>query len=388
MRKHNTILALSAFTLALFMVGGASHDDTATGAAIHDGTNVSGIGAQDAIAKKPERKPFRFTVSTDIETAGKDVVIPINVEAMSDSVSIKYDLDCDGDGKYESKNLKKNSKCVFKKNSGNHTISIRGDIAGIELCDCRMACFCEDNCNFDSQKAILSVDDWGDIEWRTMTAFAQSCQNLRSIPSDAPNLSKVTEMDSMFAFASSFNQPLEHWDVSHVTSMQQMFLGAKSFNQPLEKWNVSNVEGMSEMFDGAASFNQPLGKWDVSKVEEMNGMFQNAVSFNQPLASWNVANVSEFARMFNRAKSFNQPLEKWNVSSAENMEWMFHEATSFDQPLDKWNVATVGNMRAMFKDAAAFSHYPAGWVVPQNSAEMFDGTKVAETAKSKPLARR
>ena len=46
----------------------------------------------------------------------------------------------------------------------------------------------------------------------------------------------------MFNGATSFNQPLNDWDVSnddwdvsnvsHVTTMDDMFLGATSFNQP------------------------------------------------------------------------------------------------------------------------------------------------------------
>ena len=41
--------------------------------------------------------------------------------------------------------------------------------------------------------------------------------------------------------------------------MYRMFENATSFNQPLNKWNVSNdVTYMRRMFDGADSFNQPL----------------------------------------------------------------------------------------------------------------------------------
>ena len=34
-----------------------------------------------------------------------------------------------------------------------------------------------------------------------------------------------------------------------------MFAYAQSFNQPLNNWNVSNVKYMTEMFDSALSFN-------------------------------------------------------------------------------------------------------------------------------------
>ena len=40
--------------------------------------------------------------------------------------------------------------------------------------------------------------------------------------------------------------------------MLWMFWNASSFNQPLNDWNVSNVRRMDAMFENASSFNQPL----------------------------------------------------------------------------------------------------------------------------------
>ena len=51
---------------------------------------------------------------------------------------------------------------------------------------------------------------------------------------------------------------ISNWDTSSVTNMNHMFHYAESFNQPLNKWNVSNVVDMGYMFRDANSFNQPL----------------------------------------------------------------------------------------------------------------------------------
>ena len=115
-------------------------------------------------------------------------------------------------------------------------------------------------------------------------------------------LSNVVDMEGMFKF-SSFNQPLDKWNVSNVKDMSMMFDNAKSFNQPLNNWNVSNVTSISTMFRYASSFNQPLDNWDVSNVEYMNSLFYEAESFNQNLESWNVSKVepNRMRDMFNNS---------------------------------------------------------------------------------------
>ena len=45
-------------------------------------------------------------------------------------------------------------------------------------------------------------------------------------------------MDSMFAWAYSFNQPIERWNVSKVKDMTCMFYGATSFRQPVTAWKL------------------------------------------------------------------------------------------------------------------------------------------------------
>ena len=74
----------------------------------------------------------------------------------------------------------------------------------------------------------------------------------------------------MFDGATSFNQPLNNWNVSNVTSMEAMFKNAESFNQPLNNWNVSNVTNMEDMFYDAISFDLPLhapSSWDSSDTD-------------------------------------------------------------------------------------------------------------------------
>ncbi len=213
-----------------------------------------------------------------------------------------------------------------------------------------------------SSASLLEVVQFGTVAWESMSAMFYKCNNMIfAADIDTPNLTKVTDMSSMFCFCGSFNQPLEKWDVSKVTDMFAMFYGCTAFNQPLEKWDVSKVTSMRGMFAGCSSFNQPLEKWDVSQVTSMSEMFYGCSAFNQPLEKWDVSQVTGMNLMFCGCSAFNQPLEKWNVSQVTGMNLMFNGCTAFNQPLEKWDVSNVTKMEDMFKGCSAFNQPLGAW---------------------------
>ena len=59
-------------------------------------------------------------------------------------------------------------------------------------------------------------------------------------------------MIRMFSLATAFNQPLNtdgnKWNVSSVTDMNSMFYEASSFNGDISDWNVSGLKNMNRMF--------------------------------------------------------------------------------------------------------------------------------------------
>jgi len=138
-----------------------------------------------------------------------------------------------------------------------------------------------------SFEALVRVEHFGSGKWGTMQNAFSGCTNLQFAENmDAPDLSKVTDMSSMFAGCTSFNLPMNNWDVSKVTNMANLFYGCTSFNQPLNNWNVSSATNMSNMFTECSAFNQPLNNWDVSKVTNMENLFTNCSAFNQDLSKW------------------------------------------------------------------------------------------------------
>ena len=116
---------------------------------------------------------------------------------------------------------------------------------------------------------------------------------------------------------------LENWDVSKVTNMKSMFENCENFNADLSKWDVSGVKNMGFMFFKCKSFNSDLSKWNVSSVEDMKFMFQNCEKFNSDLSKWNVSRVTNMDCMFKDCIHFNCDLSKWDVSNVEYMYSIF-----------------------------------------------------------------
>ena len=128
---------------------------------------------------------------------------------------------------------------------------------------------------------ILTVEQWGDIQWKSMESAFHTCANLDVLAADSPNLSFVNNMSYMFGDCTSLVGTLafNEWDVSAVTNMGSLFTRAPSFNQDISNWDVSSVTWMGDMFAEATSFNQNISNWDVFSVTVMGSMFRSATTF-------------------------------------------------------------------------------------------------------------
>ncbi len=143
----------------------------------------------------------------------------------------------------------------------------------------------------DARK-LISIVKWGDNVWSSMEGAFMECTSLEGDASDKPNLSKVNTVKSMFHGATSFNSlSIKDWDMSNITNMNSMFAYAYSFNQDISSWNVSKVTDMSNMFKEAKSFNQDLGNWKIENVRYMKGMFEgiklSTENYDSILINWN-----------------------------------------------------------------------------------------------------
>jgi len=216
--------------------------------------------------------------------------------------------------------------------AGDYTVKISGDFTRIYL---------NHSSNLSPNNNALklrSIDQWGNMQWSSMHSAFEYTKNMQLLATDTPDLSRVTDMSSMFYVATSFNSDISTWDVSSVTDMSRMFHFATSFNSDTSTWDVSSVTDMSRMFFYASAFNSDISTWDVSSVTDMNQMFNFATSFNSDLCAWDVSSVTDMNRMFFYASAFNSDISTWDVSSVTDMENIFLGATSFNPIFSPWYI--------------------------------------------------
>jgi surface protein len=208
--------------------------------------------------------------------------------------------------------------------------------------------------NRGDKDKMLDIKQWGDVVWSSFNGAFWDCDNMTVTATDAPNLSSVTDMSSMFAFASSANPNTTNWDVSNVTDMYSMFRYSTSANPDVSNWDVSNVTNMRFMFLNATVANPDTSNWDVSNVTDMNAMFYSALIANPDTSNWDVSSVTDMKYMFFNATSANPDTSNWDVSSVTNMIYMFavFQGTSSANPdTTNWDVSSVTDMSRMFYNA-------------------------------------
>ena len=316
----------------------------------------------------------QFITSWRVYSAGQSITIP-TAASLGDVYNYSVDW---GDG--STSTAQTGDATHSYATAGTYAVSISGTFPRIYF----------NNGGYKS--SILDVSQWGNNVWSSMNSAFEGCDNLNITATDIPNLSAVTDMESMFHncsilnpvgaaatalnnwntssvkdmgsmfnFAKAFNQNLNSWNTASVTNMRGMFGSARAFNGNISSWNTASVTDMGGMFSEAYMFDQNIGGWETSSVADMEYMFADAYVFNQNIGSWNTGAVKTMARMFRVAKKFNQNLNSWNTGLVTTMNNMFAGATDFNQDVNNWNTSSVKDMRNMFDLASSFNQNLGGW---------------------------
>ncbi|WP_375560556.1 BspA family leucine-rich repeat surface protein [Bernardetia sp. OM2101] len=236
------------------------------------------------------------------------------------------------------------------------------------------------------ENKLRTIEEWGSQVWSSMSYAFSGFSNLTYNATDAPNLSGVADMSSMFSGCTNFNGNLNNWNTQNVTNMSYMFRIATNFNQSISSWNTQNVTNMSYLFRRAINFNQSIGSWNTQNVTDMTGMFDHSFTFNQSISNWNTQNVNFISNMFASADSFNQPIGNWNTQNVIIMNGMFDgigasvSITPFNQDISNWNISNVVDMSRMFT-SSAFNQNIGNWNISSVTSmnNMLDYSGLSQT---------
>ncbi len=216
--------------------------------------------------------------------------------------------------------------------------------------------------DLDDWDKLLDIKQWGNLKLSDWWEQFSNVENLIITANDQLDVSNITDMSYMFAYARYFNWDIWDWDVHNVTDMKYMFSVTNSFNWDIWDWNVSNVTDMKYMF-WWSKFNWDIWDWDVSNVTDMTSMFSYSRITDWNIWNWDVQKVKFMNLMFYHWNQFNWEIWNWNVSSVTNMGSMFYGADSFDKDIWNWDVSSVTNMSSMFRDANLFNQDLSSWCV-------------------------
>ena len=177
--------------------------------------------------------------------ANESIIIPINSE-----YTYNYDVDW-GDGTIDSDLT--TSEIHEYSNAGLHKVQITGTFPTI--------CFKPNNSSLindeENKNKLVTIKQWGNIHWETMSYAFHGCANVTLTATDTPDLSAVTDIGGMFSYALAFNGDLSKWDVSKVTDMESMFMEASAFkNHDLRAWKVSKVTEHTDFLTEAGEGNK------------------------------------------------------------------------------------------------------------------------------------
>ncbi|GEO57573.1 BspA family leucine-rich repeat surface protein [Companilactobacillus bobalius] len=142
--------------------------------------------------------------------------------------------------------------------------------------------------------------------------------------------SNVTSMRSTFQnvnFIKNDPDDIKDWDVSRVTDMSSLFNKSKFNELDLSKWDIGKVTDMSSMFNGDSNVSQVKGirEWDTSNVENMSSMFAGVTDSDLSMVNdWNVSNVTSMYSMFGDCSNLAElDLSNWNTPKLNHTGSMF-----------------------------------------------------------------
>ncbi len=104
----------------------------------------------------------------------------------------------------------------------------------------------------DDREKIINIGGWGPLRLGNAGQYFSGAINLNITAQDALDLTGTTSLDRVFESCTSLTgiAGINSWDVSKVTNMNSAFAFNQYFNEDISKWDVSKAETLVNMFQG------------------------------------------------------------------------------------------------------------------------------------------
>lgn len=185
------------------------------------------------------------------------------------------------------------------------------------------------------------------------------------------DVSNVTSMEEMFAFASMFDTVLD-WDAHSCINFAFMLRGCNNYNQNLGVFLIDSMGTLSginmvgflleahNFNNGDIAFRTANGTkpliLNTEHVTDISVILQETLGFNQYVGDWNTTNVLYAIQTFCFCYSFNNGKTTgdttapmlWDLSSCLSSTFAFSNAKVFDQDCGTFGMQAATNMMRMF----------------------------------------
>ncbi len=178
-----------------------------------------------------QESPDAFVTNWETSGPGETITLPL-------VTGNTYDFIIDwGDGTVE-RNTSTDLSHTYT-SAGTHSVAITGTFPYLSF---------NASGKTSSQDKLMSIEQWGDIEWASLSNVFYNCTNMVINATDAPDLSNLTTTDMTFTFGNTaIVDGVGHWDMSTVTNLDFMFYQSPNFDEDLGGWDISNITSMSDM---------------------------------------------------------------------------------------------------------------------------------------------
>lgn len=217
----------------------------------HNGDEVAGPenftgGPVEYTVTGEDGEPRTYNVSvkaksgTEFITTWSQATIEIPT---NDDFTFNYNIDIDNDGFIDETGITGQKEVTL--DNAENVLRISGQFPVMQLA--RLNSSGNVAGNGVDNDIITDINQWGTVAWESMAVAFAGCDGLEVLSyTDAPDLSGVTDMQSMFRGSDNVEPNVTDWNTSKVENMESLFRGANNANPDLSNWNISSIPSDSE----------------------------------------------------------------------------------------------------------------------------------------------